>query len=90
MAEINVVPYIDVMLVLVVILMVAAPFVNPSVVNRHPSTKRRKHLKKWSKSSFIPTAVCRFAQARKCSRLTCLDWLPPFVLRRPGMQKFQW
>ena len=83
MAEINVVPYIDVMLVLVVILMVAAPFVNPSVVNR-------KHLKKWSKSSFIPTAVCRFAQARKCSRLTCLDWLPPFVLRRPGMQKFQW
>lgn len=33
MADINVVPYIDVMLVLVVILMVAAPFVNPSVVN---------------------------------------------------------
>lgn len=33
LAEINVVPYIDVMLVLVVILMVAAPFVNPSVVN---------------------------------------------------------
>ena len=33
MAEINVVPYIDVMLVLVVILMVAAPFVNPSLVN---------------------------------------------------------
>ena len=33
MAEINVVPYVDVMLVLVVILMVAAPFVNPSLVN---------------------------------------------------------
>ena len=33
MSEINVVPYIDVMLVLVVILMVAAPFVEPSVVN---------------------------------------------------------
>ena len=32
-AEINVVPYIDVMLVLVVILMVAAPMTNPSVVN---------------------------------------------------------
>jgi len=31
--EINVVPYIDVMLVLVVILMVAAPMTNPSVVN---------------------------------------------------------
>ena len=32
MADINVVPYVDVMLVLVVILMVAAPFVNPSMV----------------------------------------------------------
>jgi biopolymer transport protein TolR len=32
MADINVVPYIDVMLVLVVILMVSAPFVNPSLV----------------------------------------------------------
>ena len=39
MAEINVVPYIDVMLVLVVILMVAAPFVNPSVVNL-PSVRK--------------------------------------------------
>ena len=33
LADINVVPYIDVMLVLVVILMVAAPFVNPSLVD---------------------------------------------------------
>ena len=33
MSDMNVVPYIDVMLVLVVILMVAAPFVNPSGVN---------------------------------------------------------
>ncbi|MCS6766188.1 MAG: protein TolR [Candidatus Protistobacter heckmanni] len=32
-AEINVVPYIDVMLVLLVIFMVAAPLVNPGVVN---------------------------------------------------------
>ena len=32
LADINVVPYIDVMLVLVVILMVSAPFVNPSLV----------------------------------------------------------
>lgn len=31
--EINVVPYVDVMLVLVVILMVASPMTNPSVVN---------------------------------------------------------
>ncbi|MCA3221492.1 MAG: biopolymer transporter ExbD [Burkholderiales bacterium] len=33
LADINVVPYIDVMLVLVVILMVSAPFVNPSLLN---------------------------------------------------------
>ena len=33
MADINVVPYVDVMLVLVVILMVAAPFVNPGLVD---------------------------------------------------------
>lgn len=32
-AEINVVPYIDVMLVLLVIFMVAAPLTNPSVLN---------------------------------------------------------
>ena len=32
-AEINVVPYIDVMLVLLVIFMVAAPITNPSVIN---------------------------------------------------------
>ena len=42
MAEINVVPYIDVMLVLVVILMVAAPFVNPSVVNLPSVNKASK------------------------------------------------
>lgn len=33
MADINVVPYIDVMLVLLVIFMVATPLVNPGVVN---------------------------------------------------------
>ncbi|MBN9114808.1 protein TolR [Pandoraea sp. XJJ-1] len=33
MADINVVPYIDVMLVLLVIFMVAAPLVAPSIVN---------------------------------------------------------
>lgn len=33
MADINVVPYIDVMLVLLVIFMVVAPMVNPGVVN---------------------------------------------------------
>lgn len=38
-AEINVVPYIDVMLVLLVIFMVAAPITNPSVINL-PSASR--------------------------------------------------
>lgn len=42
LAEMNVVPYIDVMLVLVVILMVAAPFVNPSVVNLPSVSKASK------------------------------------------------
>ena len=39
LADINVVPYIDVMLVLVVILMVSAPFVNPALVNLPSVTK---------------------------------------------------
>ncbi|GAC1407131.1 MAG: protein TolR [Burkholderiaceae bacterium] len=38
-AEINVVPYIDVMLVLLVIFMVAAPLANPSVVNLPTASK---------------------------------------------------
>lgn len=42
MAEINVVPYIDVMLVLVVILMAAAPFVNPSLINLPSVNKASK------------------------------------------------
>jgi biopolymer transport protein TolR len=33
MADINVVPYIDVMLVLLVIFMVTTPMVNPGIVN---------------------------------------------------------
>ena len=43
LADINVVPYVDVMLVLVVILMVAAPFVNPSLVNL-PSVGKSSRL----------------------------------------------
>jgi biopolymer transport protein TolR len=45
-AEINVVPYIDVMLVLLIIFMVAAPITNPSVIN----------LPTAGKSSLPPTA----------------------------------
>ena len=42
LAEMNVVPYIDVMLVLVVILMVAAPYVNPSLVDLPTVNKAAK------------------------------------------------
>ena len=42
MAEMNVVPYIDVMLVLVIILMVSAPFVNPSMINLPAVSKASK------------------------------------------------
>jgi biopolymer transport protein TolR len=38
-SEINVVPYIDVMLVLLVIFMVAAPLTNPSVINLPTAAK---------------------------------------------------
>lgn len=38
-ADINVVPYIDVMLVLLVIFMVAAPLTNPSVINLPTAAK---------------------------------------------------
>ncbi|MGS0741992.1 ExbD/TolR family protein [Glaciimonas sp. GG7] len=38
-AEINVVPYIDVMMVLLVIFMVSAPMVNPSVINLPTAAK---------------------------------------------------
>ena len=38
-AEINVVPYIDVMMVLLVIFMVAAPLANPSVINLPTAAK---------------------------------------------------
>ena len=50
LAEMNVVPYIDVMLVLVVILMVAAPYVNPSIVDLPKVNKRLALRIKLSKS----------------------------------------
>ena len=50
-SEINVVPYIDVMLVLLVIFMVAAPLTNPAVIN----------LPTASKSSLPPTEYIQIA-----------------------------
>ena len=40
LADINVVPYVDVMLVLVVILMVSAPFVIPTLVSQELARAR--------------------------------------------------
>ncbi len=40
MAEINVVPYIDVMLVLLIIFMVAAPLINPGQIDLPPVTQK--------------------------------------------------
>lgn len=50
-AEINVVPYIDVMLVLLIIFMVATPMTNPSVIN----------LPTAGKSSLPPTSYIEIA-----------------------------
>lgn len=44
MSQINVVPYIDVMLVLLVIFMVAAPMIQPSVVNLPSMDKADKEI----------------------------------------------
>ena len=58
MAEINVVPYIDVMLVLVVILMVAAPFVNPSLIRSRTDTVlgSKRKLSTCAGAAFLLTA----------------------------------
>ena len=61
LAEMNVVPYIDVMLVLVVILMVAAPYVNPSIVDLPKVNKRLALRIKLSKSLSRQTANSRSA-----------------------------
>ena len=54
MSEMNVVPYIDVMLVLVVILMVAAPFVNPSLINLPSVNKASKAPEKLIEEIVFP------------------------------------
>ena len=43
MGEINVVPYIDVMLVLLIIFMVTAPLLSQGVKVELPETRRRSH-----------------------------------------------
>lgn len=55
-AEINVVPYIDVMLVLLVIFMVAAPMTNPSVINLPTAGQSTQPPSDYIKISLQPDA----------------------------------
>jgi biopolymer transport protein TolR len=56
-SEINVVPYIDVMLVLLVIFMVAAPLTNPSVINLPSAAKSVQPPTEYIQISLKPDAA---------------------------------
>ncbi|EAR54102.1 putative tolR membrane protein [Photobacterium sp. SKA34] len=56
-AEINVVPYIDVMLVLLIIFMVTAPFVNQGVDVDLPQTTTAETVAELNKDSDIPPII---------------------------------
>lgn len=56
-AEINVVPYIDVMLVLLVIFMVAAPLTNPGVINLPTAEKSALPPTEYIQISLQPNAA---------------------------------
>jgi biopolymer transport protein TolR len=56
-AEINVVPYIDVMLVLLVIFMVAAPLTNPGVINLPTAEKSSLPPSEYIQISLKPDAA---------------------------------
>ncbi|MDB5842393.1 MAG: tolR [Herminiimonas sp.] len=60
-AEINVVPYIDVMLVLLVIFMAAAPMVNPSVINLPTAAKSTLPPTEYIQISLKPDASASIA-----------------------------
>ena len=57
MGEINVVPYIDVMLVLLVIFMVAAPLTNPGVINLPTAEKSSLPPTEYIQISLKPDAA---------------------------------
>jgi biopolymer transport protein TolR len=64
-AEINVVPYIDVMLVLLVIFMVAAPMTNPSVINLPTAGQSTQPPSDYIEISLRPDAPATISLNRK-------------------------
>lgn len=64
-AEINVVPYIDVMLVLLVIFMVAAPMTNPSVINLPTAGQSSQPPSDYIEVSLRPDAPATISLNRK-------------------------
>jgi biopolymer transport protein TolR len=62
-AEINVVPYIDVMLVLLVIFMVAAPLTNPNVINLPSAAKSTLPPSEYVQISLKPDGVLTIGMA---------------------------
>ncbi len=66
-AEINVVPYIDVMLVLLVIFMVAAPMTNPSVINLPTAGQSTKPPSDYIEIALSPNASATISITTKGS-----------------------
>jgi biopolymer transport protein TolR len=62
-SEINVVPYIDVMLVLLVIFMVAAPITNPNVINLPRAEKSTLPPSEYVQISIKPEGVLTIGMA---------------------------
>lgn len=79
----NVVPYIDVMLVLVVILMVAAPYVNPSIVDLPKVNKAARTPDKVVEVIISPDGKLQIRDTAK--KLTPVDF-PQLVSTVESMQ----
>jgi biopolymer transport protein TolR len=67
-AEINVVPYIDVMLVLLIIFMVAAPMTNPSVINLPTAGQSTKPPSEYIEIALSPNASATISINSKDSK----------------------
>jgi biopolymer transport protein TolR len=60
-SEINVVPYIDVMLVLLIIFMVAAPLTNPSVINLPTAARSNQPPTQYIEITLQPDSAARIS-----------------------------